>query len=347
MRRIFKSLLKASPAILALTLMLAWAVPCLAAKATLYRDSRVIMGTLFEVQVYDANPERARGAIASALDEMARVDRLLSNYNPASELSRMNQKAPEQPFHASAELFNFVAVSRKFYDDTEGTFDPTVGALVRAWGFFSRHPGLPTAEQIAAARLATGFDKVRIDPRERTIRYAVPGLEMDPGGIGKGFAADQATKVMKRLGIHAALVSAGGSSISAIGHPPGQRAWRIAISNPANQSKALAVVDLRDTSLSTSGVTRQSLESGSHTYSHIFDPRTGEPVENMCQVTVVTRSGTAAEALSKAAFILSRENLTVVLKRYPGSHVLRLEGSCASSSVWVTPRSESVIHPSN
>lgn len=361
MRPIFKCVLKASvphlilPPILPLflTLMLACAHPCLAARPALYRDSRIIMGTLFEVQVYDANAVRARGAIAAALDEMARVDRLLSNYNSASELSRMNQEASQGPFHASDELFNFVAACRRFYDQTEGTFDPTVGALVRAWGFFSRQPGLPSAQQIAAAKLASGFDKVHIDPAEKTIRYAVAGLEMDPGGIGKGYAADRAIELLKRLGIHAALVNAGGSSISAIGHPPGQRAWRIAISNPENQASqakqagALAVVELRDTSLSTSGVSRQSLQSGTHTYSHIFDPRTGEPVENMCQVTVVTQKGTVAEALSKAAFILSREDLESVLTRYPGSHVLRLEGSCASNSVWVTQRSESVIRRPN
>ena len=343
MRMIFSGGQKAFPIIL----ILASANACLAAKAALYRDSRVIMGTLFEVQVYDADAERAKSAMSAALDEMARVDRLLSNYNPASELSRMNQEASAGPFHASPELFNFVAASRQLYEDTDGTFDPTVGALVRAWGFFSRQPGRPNAEQISAAKLATGFDKVQIDSKEGTISYTVTGLEMDPGGIGKGYAADQATGVLRRLGIHSALVSAGGSSISAIGHPPGQRAWRIAISNPANPSKAVALVKLRDTSLSTSGVLRQSLVSGAHTYSHIFDPRTGEPVENMCQITVVTQIGTAAEALSKAAFILSREDLAGVLRRFPGSHVLRLEGSCASDSVWVTPGSESVIRRSN
>lgn len=343
MRLIFKGVLKTSLVIL----ILGCAQACLAARAASYRDSRVIMGTFCEVQVYDTNPVRANRAIGAALDEMARVDRLLSNYNPASELSRMNQQASEVPFHASAELFNFVTASRRFYDETEGTFDPTVGALVRAWGFFSRHPGLPNPEQVAAARLATGFDKVQIDPGQRTIRYAVSGLEIDPGGIGKGYAADRATEILRRLGIRAALVSAGGSSINTIGHPPGQHAWRIAISNPANPSRAVAVVELRDTSLSTSGISRQSLQSGSHTYSHIFDPRTGEPVENMCQVTVVTQKGMDAEALSKAAFILSREDLAGVLKRFPGSHVLRLEGSCASNSLWVTQRSESVIRRSN
>jgi len=140
MRHISRDVLKSSPPILILSLILvlilACAAPCLAAKPALYRDSRILMGTLFEVQVYDTNAARAKGAIGAALDEMARVDQLLSNYKPASELSRMNREAAEAPFHASEELFNFVSACRQYYDDTQGTFDPTVGALVRAWGFF-------------------------------------------------------------------------------------------------------------------------------------------------------------------------------------------------------------------
>ncbi len=305
------------------------------------------MGTYCEIQVYDSNAARAKGAISAALDEMARVDRLLSNYNPASELSIMNREASRGPFHASSELFGFVTACRRFYDDSEGTFDPTVGALVRAWGFLSRRPATPGAAEIAAARTASGFDKVRIGPGDRTIHYAVAGVEMDPGGVGKGYAVDKAVELLKRLRIGAALVSAGGSSMRGIGHPPGRRGWWVAISTPANPAKAIAFVELHDASLSTSGVSKQSLQSGSHRYSHIFDPRTGEPVDNMCQVTVVTPGGMAAEALSKPAFILSREGLRKVLKLYPGSHALRLEGPCAAGSVWMTPWSESVFTRSN
>jgi len=324
-------------------------LPLLCAAASLtaasnpHRESRQIMGTLCEIQVYDSDAARAQSAIRAALDEMSRVDHLLSNYDPASELSVMNREAARGPFLASTELFAFVTACRRFYDLSEGTFDPTVGALVRAWGFFSRNPGMPSPAAIVAAKAASGFDRVRMDPAARTIQYAVAGIEMDPGGIGKGYAVDQAVAVLKARHIRAALVSAGGSTLYGLGHPPDKPAWRVAIANPANSTKAIAFVELRDNSLSTSGVSEQSLLAGSHRYSHIFDPRTGEPVENMCQVTVVAHSGAVTDALCKPAFILSRGGVIEVLKRYSGAHALRLEGRCNAGETWVTPWSPRVF----
>jgi len=302
------------------------------------------MGTFCEVQVYDSNASRAESAIRAALDEMARIDHLLSDYDPASELSVMNREAAKGPFHASAELFEFVTLCRRFYDNTLGTFDPTVGALVRAWGFFSRQPGVPSAPEISGAKAASGFDKVRLNESDRTILYTTPELEMDPGGIGKGYAVDKAVAVLKGLGIRSALVSAGGSSMYGIGHPPGKSGWKVAISNPSDPGKPFALVDLRDNSLSSSGVSHQSVKDGAHSYSHIFDPRNGAPVENICQVTVVAPTGTETDALTKAAFILARDQVIDVLKRYSGAHALRVEGGCrANSPVWATPWSSAVF----
>ena len=323
------------------------AVSSLAAAPHLYRQARQIMGTSCEVQVYDSKSSRAEGAIQASLDEMGRVDRLLSNYDPTSELSAMNRDAARAPFHASAELFGFVTACRKFYENTSGTFDPTVGSLVRLWGFFSRQPGVPGAAEISAAKATSGFDKVRLNDGDRTVSYAVSGLEMDPGGVGKGYAVDKAVAVLKEWRIQSALVSAGGRTLFALGRPPGRSAWRIAIKDPANGQQAMGYVDLRDNSLSTSGVSEQSVQTASHRYSHIFDPRTGDPVENMCQVTVVAASGAESDALTKAAFVLSRESLIEIMKGLDGLHVFRVEGACGAGSViWVTPGSAAVFHQS-
>lgn len=303
------------------------------------------MGTFCEIQVYDSNASRAEAAIMAALDAMEGVDRLLSNYNPESELSTMNRQAAQAPFHTSAELFSFLTACRGFSANTSGTFDPTVGALVRAWGFFSRQPGMPDAAEISAARAVSGFDKVRLNEGDRTVRYAVAGLEMDPGGVGKGYAVDKALEVLRKRRIRSALVSAGGSSMYGMGSPGSARkGWRIAISNPASPGRAFAFVDLHNAALSTSGVSEQSLKVGARVYSHIFDPRNGAPVENMCQVTVVAPGGMETDALTKAAFILTREELIPVLKRYPGAHALRVEGACrADSPIWVTPWSSAIF----
>jgi FAD:protein FMN transferase len=307
---------------------------------TLHHASRPVMGTLCEVSVYDADARRASDAMMRALDEMSRVDRLLSNYQPDSELSVMNREAGKAPFHASEELFTFVVTSRAYFDATRGAFDPTVGPLVRAWGFLTRQPARPPPAAIAEARAKSGFDKVRLDPAAHTVFYTVAGLEFDPGGIGKGYAADRAVDVLRRAGVTSALVSAGGSTLNAVGHPPDRPGWRIAIKNPLDPARPYAYVDLRDGSLSTSGMSEAFVEDGSRRLAHIFDPRRGEPVEHMCQATVVAPTGTASDALSKPAFILARGDVERVFRGIANAHVLRVEADCGRASiVWTTPGS--------
>jgi len=305
------------------------------------------MGTRFEIQIYDSDRTRAEQAATKALDEMARVDRLLSNHNPESELSAMNREAARAPFQASAELFSFVETCRRLRDDSLGAFDPTVGPIVRAWGFLTAEPARPADSEILAAKERSGFDKVRLNERERTISYSVPGLEIDPGGIGKGYAVDQGVQILMQEGIESALVSAGGSTLYALGRPPGRDGWRVAIENPSDWRRPLALVELHDNSLSTSGTSERSVTVGTRRYSHVIDPRTGDPVDDMCQVTAVAPSGTESEAWTKAAFILSRESLTELLTHEDdGVYVYRVEGPCgADSSVWMPPQSSQEFEP--
>ncbi len=301
------------------------------------------MGTLCEIQVCHPDGSLAQHAIRRAFEEMERVDRLLSNHNPESELSVLNREASRSPFRVSDELLDFIQQCRAFYDVTERAFDPTVGPLVRAWGFLGSHPARPSDSEIAAAKAASGFDKVQVNEAARTVAFAAAGMEIDSGGIGKGYAVDRAVQVLRDLRIEAALVSAGGSTLYALGCPPDRPGWRIAIKDPADWQRPLAVVDLCGSSLSTSGVSEKSVQAGSRRYSHIFDPRTGEPVERMCQVTVIAPRATESDALTKAAFILPRNSVVNLFGRRPGVHALRIEGPCGDHVVWITPWSSSVF----
>ncbi len=308
------------------------------------RGTRRIMGTFCEILTYHPDPDLAERVISDALDEMQRVDRLLSNYDPSSELSAMNREASQGPFRASVELFTFVERCHEYFTATAGAFDPSVGPLVRAWGFFTPRPAKPPASVIAAARQASGFDKVRLDDVLRTVSYAVPGLEIDPGGIGKGYAVDMAVAVLQRAGITSALVSAGGSTLRAIGHPPGRPTWRLGIGDPSDRERAVRFVLLRDASVSTSGVSEKSVIADGHRYSHIFDPRSGHPVEGMCQVSVVTGNATESDALTKAAFVLPRDAVRRTFEPEKRVHVLRMEGVCGPDRVvWTTPWSAAVF----
>ena len=302
------------------------------------------MGTFCEIQVYHTDAQVAERSIAAALDEMQRVDRLLSNFDQASELSAMNREAARAPFRASDELFGFVKRCHDFFTATHGAFDPTVGPLVRAWGFFTPQPVKPPDAQIAAAKSVSGFAKVRLDEAARTVSYTVPGLELDPGGIGKGYAVDMAVGVLRRAGMSSALVSAGGSTLYAIGHPPDRPAWTLGIGDPSDRERPVRIVHLRDNSVSTSGVSQKFVVVDGHRYSHIFDPRTGDPMEGMCQVSVVAGNATESDALTKAAFILSRDETLRLFEPEKRVHVLRMEGSCGPGRVvWTTPWSSTAF----
>ena len=161
---------------------------------------------------------------------------------------------------------------------------------------------------------------------------------------GNTLASVRARSSSTARGMRSALVSAGGSTLYAIGAPPGRPAWNIAVKNPTDPEKPFALVSLRDTSLSTSGVSERAVHAGEHRYAHVFDPHAGDPVEGMCQATVVAPTGTASDALTKAAFVLSRETVRRLFRDQDDVHALRIEGDCAGThTMWSTPWSSGVF----
>lgn len=311
-----------------------------------HKQARRLMGTFCEIEIYHPDAKYAEQAMAEALDEMQRVERLLSNYDPSSALSVMNREASRSPFQVPAELYDFLGECRALHRATLGAFDPTVGPLVRAWGFFGSSPARPSGDAIASAKAKVGFGKVIFDDGARSVFYSVPGMEIDTSGIGKGYAVDRAARVLRRKKIEAALVNAGGSTLYAIGRPPGRPYWKIGIRNPEDIEHLFAIARLADTSVSTSGTAGRAARAGARVAGHIFDPRTGEPVEGLCQVSVVAPSATESEAFGKAAFILSRDSLERLAAERPGMHVLRVEGACSGKfSVWQTPPSSPAFGP--
>jgi FAD:protein FMN transferase len=149
--------------------------------------------------------------------------------------------------------------------------------------------------------------------------------------------------VLRQLGMTSALVSAGGSTLSALGHPPGRPAWRLGVRDPANPAASLRFVMLRDGAISTSGISDKFVDVNGRRYGHIIDPRTGEPVQGMCQASVIAPSATDSDALTKAAFILPRTAVTDVFRRRTGVHVIRIEGPCSHGVVWTTPWSNGIF----
>ena len=277
------------------------------APESLFSETRPAMGTSFEVHLYAADRERARELFEAAFDEIERVEAALSNYRPSSELSRINAQAASAAVTTDPEVFGLLVRGFEYSRLSDGAFDMTVGRLMKAWGFFRGSGRFPSEEELARVREQTGWRRVGLDPARRSVSFLAPGLELDPGGIGKGYALDRVAELLREQGVTAALLASGSSSIYALGAPHGKAGWAVRVPDPVERTRALSTVTLKDQSLSTSGNYEKFFRMGGRTYCHIMDPRTGRPVEGVLQTTVIAPQATDSDALSTAVFVLGPE----------------------------------------
>ena len=287
-------------------------------KLKIFVQSRNAMGTVFNIYLYEEDETRAEAALAAAFEEIERLDQTLSNYRPSSELSRINRLAGREAVTTDPEVFSLLESALSFSSQTGGAFDVTVGPLMRAWGFFRGQGRLPDTEELNAARDKTGHEKVKLDRTSRTVRFAVPEMEIDLGAIGKGYAVDRAASVLGESGIGAALIDAGSSTMYAMKSPPGEDGWKVHVPDPQDRSRSISVLSLRDQSISTSGNYEKFFELGGRNYCHVLDPRTGMPVEGVLQTTLIAADGTTTDALSNAAFVIEPKAACEILASVAG-----------------------------
>src|SRR5258706_5543595 len=178
------------------------------------------MGSTYSIAVYGSDRVRMEAAVDAAFEEVRRLDDLLSNYKPASEWSEVNRDAAQKPVKVSADLFQLLQDCVEYSRQSEGAFDISVGPLMKVWGFYKGTGHLPHRPEVAAALAKVGYRYLQLDPAARTVRFLRPGMELDPGGIGKGYAVDRMVDVLRRNGVQVAVVAGSGSSIYAMAAPP-------------------------------------------------------------------------------------------------------------------------------
>ncbi|MEO8660045.1 MAG: FAD:protein FMN transferase [Bryobacteraceae bacterium] len=265
------------------------------------------MGATWTVAVYGEDRFKADSAIDDAFDEVRRLDHLLSNYRPDSEWSKVNREAAEGPVKVSEELFHLLAACMEYSRESSGAFDITVGPLMRVWGFYKGTGRFPHRDEIRTAMGRVGWQKVKLDPAAQTVQFALKGVELDPGGIGKGYAVDRMVAILKARNVTSALISGGTSSIYAIGTPPGEQGWKVSVRHPKDARRTVQDFLLKDESMSTSGSYEKFFLAGGKLYSHIMDPRTGYPSQGMLSVSVITPKTIDSEAWAKPYYINGRE----------------------------------------
>jgi thiamine biosynthesis lipoprotein len=276
------------------------------------------MGTQFKIIVYAAEEKAATKAVEAAFERIAGLDRTMSDYRSTSELMRLCKKAGGDPVKVSDELFFVLTKAQEVSRLSDGAFDVTVGPVVRLWRKARKTKKMPDPEELKKALALVGYKNIKLDAKAHTVQLLKPGMQLDLGGIAKGYAADESLKVLEKHGISRALVAAGGD-IAVSDAPPDSKGWNIGIAPLLDpDSKPTRYLLLKNAGVSTSGDAEQHVEIDGKRYSHIVDPKTGIGLLGRMSVTVVARRGIDSDSLTKVVAVLGPKRGIPIIEKLPG-----------------------------
>jgi len=282
-----------------------------------FEFTSVHMGTEWRIALYAADKPEAEKASKAAFARVAELDAVMSDYNTKSELMRLclaNDAKPGEAQKVSDDLFDVLEKSQRIATASDGAFDVTVGPVVKLWRVARKTKQLPEAKELIAAKELVGYKMLTLDAKARTVSLAKAGMRLDLGGIGKGYAADAALKVLKSQGIASALVAASGD-ITVSEAPPDKSGWIVDIA-PLQKGDPPRRLLLANASVSTSGDLFQNVEIEGVRYSHVLDPKTGLGLTGRRSATVIAREGWLADSLTKTASVLLPEAALKLIERY-------------------------------
>ena len=276
------------------------------------------MATRFELVLHGDDPVRLRAAGEEALREIERLDAQLSLYRPDSEVCWINARAAREPIKVEPRLFRLLQRCADVTARTDGAFDITITPLMRAWGFVGGAGKTPYPAELESSGALVGMERIRLDEGNFTVQFDKGGVEIDLGGVGKGYAVERAVGVLRDSGITSALLHGGTSTICAIGTQPDGAPWKVAIRKPGDQEPPMEVVGLCDNCLSVSAAHGKSFTDGNREFGHVIDPRTGQSVQGALMAAVIGPSPTECDALSTALLVLGEPGLRMLAERFPG-----------------------------
>ncbi len=276
------------------------------------------MGTVNALLLSQGDLDETELALVAhdACEHLLELDALLSKFRPDSELSLVNGLAASRPVAIGEEFLELLLLARQAWEISDGAFDPTVGPLLRAWGLVDLAAREPADAEIAALLECRGMDLVEIDPGAMTVRFARPGVEIDLGGIAKGWAIDRLAARLCERGVTAGAILGGRSTVLSWGDPPDESGWAVEVvhpDDPDEQQDVLCRLDVQPGALSTSGAYERCVRLAGRTIGHIVDPRSGRPVDAaddaVRSATVWTRCAAAGDVLSTALFVSGTDAL--------------------------------------
>jgi thiamine biosynthesis lipoprotein len=283
-----------------------------------YESVEPHMGTLVRITLYAAGEDEARGAFDAAFARIRALDQTFSDYKPDSELNQLTTRPAGTAAGVSEDLFRVLSASQELAVATSGAFDVTLGPVIRLWREARAAGRLPEDQALRDATARSGFRKLVVEPRTRTVILAAAGMTLDVGAVGKGYAASEALEVLRARGVRSALVAVSGDL--AFGDPPpGKAGWRIAMHElpPSEAQGVPAVLELTNAAVSTAGAAEQHADIAGRRYSHIVDPATGIGLTDDVTVTVIASHGLEADGLDTAASVLGVERGMALIESHP------------------------------
>ena len=272
-----------------------------------YRFSHDGMATTFEVIIIHEDARYAQQAAWAAFDELDKLEQQLNRFVENSDISRISEKTANQPLQIGLATFECLQLCASLYAQTNGAFDVTIGSLMDCWLSEDKTMRTPSKQQLKQARQRTGLHLIKLNETEHTVQLLTSPVQIDLGGIGKGYAIDQMAKLLGDWSIDTALIQGGCSSVLALGRPKSTKGWHLTLSNPTNRKQTLAHLYLQDRAISGSG-----LQKGRH----IIDPRTAQPAEGKGATWACAPTAATADALSTAFMVMSPDQI----KKYCLSH---------------------------
>jgi len=287
------------------------------------RLARRAMATRFEIVLHGEDPTQLRRAGLAALAEVDEIEAQLSLFQPTSEISHINARAALEPIRVTPPVFHLLQQAALLHQQTEGAFDITIAPMVRCWGFMNGSGSWPDPAEVARVRQQVGMQHVILDEANFTVRFDREGVMLDLGAIGKGYAIDRAAATLREAGVTSALLHGGTSTVYAIGRPPDQETWKVAVESPVEGApRWLAMVPLRDAALSVSAVWGKSFQHEGKTFGHVLDPRSGQPVANAVLAAIALPSATETDALSTALLVVGTGGHEKLAQLRPGMRTL-------------------------
>jgi thiamine biosynthesis lipoprotein len=280
------------------------------------------MGAPWKIVLYSADEKAANEAAKAAFARIEELNKILSDYDSESELSKLSATTPSpQPIHVSDDLWRVLELSQQLAEKSNGAFDITIGPLTKLWRRARREREFPKAELIESARQATDYRALKLDPAKHTAQLMKPNMRLDAGGIGMGYGVDEAFKVLKAKGIDSALIDASGD-IGVSNAPPGKRGWRIGIEPPKGEGPPSRFVELTNAAITTTGDAFQAVELNGKRYSHVIDPRTGLGVVGRAAITAIAPDCTTADSYTKPICVLGPERGFKLIEATPSAAAL-------------------------